>query len=187
MVAFSGLIHSFSVCSTWIYLNSARLTWFTTTALRSWFKPQFCKAPGFSRISAVQQGLPTWANLQHEHPKACVGIQVCLLRRPLALLASASSTSHRPRPLRWAGRAAARQLADSDLGRRRRQRRSATGPFGRLSTVHKCGCCARIANPGSPSYGCTEQLLHWNNSKTSQRLIVRGCFLGRNKGTGTYC
>lgn len=51
--------YSLWVCSTLIYLNLARLTRFTAIALQSLFlKPPFCKAPGFSRISAVQKAWP---------------------------------------------------------------------------------------------------------------------------------
>lgn len=77
----------------------------------------------------MRQGLPIPANVQHERHKMCVHSSLAAtqempastiypVRRPLALLASASSTSHRPRPSCCEGRAAARQLTevDSDLG-----------------------------------------------------------------------
>lgn len=72
------------------------------------------------------------------------------------------------------------------MGRRRRQRRSATARSDGLPRSVNAAAVHGLQTKGVLAMGAQSNR-YTEITAANQGLIVRGCFLGRNKGTGTYC
>lgn len=162
----------------------------------SGFKAGFCRAPGFSRISAVQQWLFVWNHLQNE----CHELWLC------------SDLVGHPRGANLCSYPGLETAGFLPLGHHSTAPWKALLLRGVSLAHHGCGVPhaagegnaiilpyshPRMAvSPQSSSVTDTtpwlsllqsSRLLHWNNnSRAHLRLIVQGCSFGRNKDVGNY-